>query len=177
MTERDKGPIPLEIERKFLVKNLPEGLELSPHTVIIQGYVVITEDGTEVRVRDKGGLYFQTVKSGGGKTRSEVEMSISRQQFEALWPLTKGKRVEKTRYEISYENRVIELDVYHGDLNGLVTAEVEFDSEEVSNQFTPPGWLGQEVTEDRRYKNQNLALNGIPQVIRPVPKEAYKETF
>ena len=57
---------------------------------------------------------------------------------------------------------VIELDVYTGDLEGLVVAEVEFDSEEAAEAFAPPEWFGEDVTDDVRYKNQRLARDGAP---------------
>lgn len=155
---------PQEIERKYLVKVLPENLNQYPHKDIMQGYLAITEDGTEVRLRQKGKKYFQTVKSGAGKTRFESEIEITEDQFKALWEATQGKRVEKTRYEIPHESGIIELDIYHGDLDGLLSAEIEFSSKEDSNKFTPPEWLDEEVTDDKRYKNQNLALHGIPKI-------------
>lgn len=170
----EKEPQPQEIERKFLVEELPENLEEYPHKDIVQGYLAITEDGTEVRLRQKGNQYFQTVKSGGGKTRFESEIEITKEQFDALWQATEGKRVEKTRYEIPHENGTIELDVYHDNLEGLLSAEMEFSNEEDSNNFVPPEWLSKEVTDDKRYKNQNLALNGIPkrkQLHEEEPKE------
>jgi adenylate cyclase len=159
---KEKTLPPQEIERKFLVKSLPENLDQYPHKDIIQGYLAITEDGTEVRLRQKGKKYFQTVKSGSGKTRFESEIEITEEQFNSLWEATKGKRVEKTRYNIPHENGIIELDVYRGDLNGLLSAEMEFASEQASNDFVPPEWMSQEVTSDKRYKNQNLASHGIP---------------
>lgn len=87
------------------------------------------------------------------------EIEIDEDQFNALWNATEGKRIEKTRYEIPHEDGVIELDVYHGGLDGLVTAEMEFDSEEKSDKFSPPEWFGEEVTGDKKYKNQQLAMN------------------
>ncbi len=151
-----------KIERKFLVKSLPENLEQYPHKDIVQGYLAIAEDGTEVRLCQKGKKYFQTVKNDSGKNRFESEIEISEEQFNSLWRATKGKRVEKTHYEIPYKNRVIGLDVYHSDLDGLLSAEIEFSNEKDNNKFIPPKWLSKEVTEDKRYKNQNLALHGIP---------------
>ena len=104
-----------------------------------------------------------TVKSGGGRARVEEEIEIDSDRFERLWPLTEGRRVEKTRYEIpAGGGLVIELDVYAGALHGLVTAEVEFPSEEVAEAFTAPDWLGPDVTDDPRYKNQRLARDGAP---------------
>ncbi len=154
--------MPTEIERKFLVHTLPPDLHKHISKRIIQGYLAISEDGTEVRLRKIGNDHFQTVKSGKGLKRLEKETEISESQFILLWPLTEGKRVEKKRYDIPYENRIIELDIYEGLLEGLVTAEVEFQSQKDAEAFTPPKWLGQEVTEDDRYKNRNLALHGMP---------------
>ncbi|MCI0495163.1 CYTH domain-containing protein [candidate division KSB1 bacterium] len=154
-----------EIERKFLVKKLPEDLNQYPSTVILQGYLAITSDGTEVRLRKKGSRYFQTVKSGSGLLRGEVEIELSQGQFEKLWLMTEGKRIEKIRYEIAYSGTTIELDVFSGMLQGLVVAEVEFVSIKQANLFIPPSWFGIEVTEDERYKNRNLALCGISETL------------
>lgn len=157
-----KGEEPMEIERKFLVGTVPENLDQYPNKIILQGYIVIAPDGTEVRLRQKGGKFFQTVKSGSGKAREEYETEIAYEQFDALWPATEGKRVKKIRYEIPLAQGTAELDEYYGDLNGLLTVEVEFKSEKESNEFSAPLWFGKEVTEDKRYKNQNLALDGVP---------------
>ena len=153
-----------EIERKFLVKELPADLENYPHSAIIQGYLIITDNDIEVRIRKKGDKYFETVKAGSGLVRKESEKEITKEVFFDHWRLTEGKRVEKVRYEIEYGGKLIELDIYSGDLEGLVVAEVEFDSEEESVSFTPPEWFGEEVTHDERYKNKNLALHGKPSV-------------
>jgi len=158
----DKCIQPKEIERKFLVNKLPENLNQYPHNEIRQGYLAITGDATEVRLRQKGNKYFETAKTGAGKTRFEFEIEITESQFNVLWEATKDKRVEKTRYEIVYENGLIELDVYHGNLEGLQTAEMEFPNEEESNKFIAPEWMNEEVTEDTSYKNQTLAIHGIP---------------
>ncbi|HML95624.1 MAG TPA: CYTH domain-containing protein [Thermodesulfobacteriota bacterium] len=151
-----------EIERKFLVKEMPDGLSGYEVHRIRQGYVSIGEDGTEVRLREKDGKFFLTVKSGGNLKRYEVEIRIGRKDFHALWPFTEGRRVEKLRYEIPYGPHVIELDVYSGRFEGLVTAEVEFESSEASAAFTPPKWIGKDITSDKRYKNKNLSRNGLP---------------
>jgi adenylate cyclase len=151
-----------EIERKFLVKQLPDNLQQYPSTQITQGYLAITEDGTEVRLRKKGDRYFQTVKSGFGLQRGETEIEISKDQFEKLWSMTEGKRIEKLRFEIDYLGIKVELDIYSGSLEGLIVAEVEFPSIEQAKSFVPPSCFGREVTEDERYKNRNLVLYGIP---------------
>jgi adenylate cyclase len=153
----------IEIERKFLVAEPPSDLERWPATEIEQGYLAITDDRPEVRVRRRDGQAFLTVKAGGGRVRVEEEIEIEPDRFDRLWPLTEGLRIEKTRYEIdAVDGLVIELDVYKGHLEGLVVAEVEFDSEAAADAFAPPDWLGRDVTEDARYKNQRLARDGAP---------------
>ena len=150
-----------EIERRFVVKYLPENLNQHPHERITQGYLQ-TNDGTSVRLRKEKGKYYQTTKTGSGKVRAETNIEISKELFDALWHLTKGRRLEKTRYEIPYKGRTIQLDIYHGKLRGLITCEVEFDSEKECDKFEPPNWFGKEVTENKNYSNKNLAANGIP---------------
>ena len=151
-----------EIERKFLIDSLPREYNKYPYKDIIQGYIVITDD-TEVRIRKKGDEYFQTVKTGKGLIRKETEIGVSREQFEALWPLTEKWRIEKKRYEINFEGYLIELDIYSGQLADIIVAEVEFQSEAESCSFIPPAWFGREITDDEGFKNKNLALNGIPE--------------
>ena len=95
--------------------------------------------------------------------RTEEEIGIDERRFATLWPLTKGRRVTKTRHgSRSGRGVVAELDVYGGDLDGLLTVEIEFASLEASEAFEPPAWLGREVTGDRGFANQTLALEGLP---------------
>lgn len=151
-----------EIERKYLVQQMPSDISNWPSSKVIQGYIMIAENGNEVRLRHKGDKYYLTVKTGKGMVRSEYETEISNSQFEDLWPSTEGRRIEKVRYKIPYEGKIAELDEYAGNLTGLMTVEVEFKPEEDSQKFLPPDWFGKEITDDSRYKNQNLALNGLP---------------
>ena len=156
------GTASQEIERKYLVLSPPPDLDTYPHATILQGYLVLAADGGEVRLRRKGDRFIQTVKSGEGRVRTEVEIDLTRAQFEALWPAVAFGTIEKIRYEIPYGVHTIELDVYHGALEGLLTAEVEFDSVEASEAFAPPEWFGTEVTDDPRYRNRAMALSGLP---------------
>jgi CYTH domain-containing protein len=146
-----------EIERKFLVRKLPDNLASHAPKEISQGYLVSMDDGLQVRLRKKGDKYWLTFKRGVGNVREEREVELTAEQFGALWPATEGKRLVKTRYEIPLGERVVEIDVYHGKHEGLVVAEVEFDAEEAAKDFQPPDWLGDDVTGDPRYSNQLLA--------------------
>lgn len=150
---------PVEVERKWLVRTPPD-LSGCRGADVMQGYIAVAHDGTEVRLRQLGETFLQTVKSEGGLVRDEIEVELSKEQFEALWPATFGRRLEKTRYSMPWAGKTVEIDVYHGALDGLIVAEVEFSSVGDSAQFTPPSWLGNEVTEDEAYKNVNLALHG-----------------
>ena len=158
-----KPPEGTEIERKFLVDTRPEGLEGHPAERIEQGYLAIAPDGLEVRIRRRGERTTLGVKSGRGSIRTEEEIAIEPPQFDRLWPLTEGRQVVKTRFLVPLPpDLTVEVDVYDGRLEGLLTAEVEFASEEASAGFSPPSWLGMEVTDDPRYANQALARAGRP---------------
>lgn len=149
-----------EIERKFLVSEIPP--EAGRGTPILQGYLPLTGDEAELRVRKKGDATVLTVKRGHGLDRAEEEVALSAEAFDALWPLTDGRRIEKRRYEIPHEGATIELDEFGGELDGLLVAEVEFDSVEASERFEPPGWLERDVTDDPAYSNRALAERGRP---------------
>jgi CYTH domain-containing protein len=91
----------------------------------------------------------------------EEELEIDEFCFESLWRLTEGRRIEKWRFVVPADGELeIEVDVYDGDLKGLMTAEVEFPSEREADEFEPPSWLGTDVTGDRAYSNQSLATRG-----------------
>jgi CYTH domain-containing protein len=156
-----------EIERKFLLDQPPEGLDDHPRTKIRQGYVFITEAGTEVRVRKEGKRQLLTIKEGHGQSRGQVEVEISPVQFASLWPLTRGQRIRKVRYEVPHNDLTIQVDVYRRKLKGLLTAEVEFPDENSAHRFHAPDWLGKEVTGDMQYSNQSLARHGLPQGTKP----------
>lgn len=162
-------PSGVEIERKFLVEQLPAGLDAYPRDEIEQGYVAL-EGPTEVRIRRYGDRTFLTIKSGGDRVRLEEELEIDARRFGALWPLTEGRRIQKTRYRIPTPGGpTIELDIYHGQLAGLVTAEIEFDSPDAAARFSPPAWLGRDVTDEPRYKNKQLATDGAPPCVGGTP--------
>lgn len=152
-----------EIEKKYLIENVPLDVFQMPHYKIIQGYVINVND-SEMRLRKKNNRYYQTVKFGDGLIREEVEIELSKEQFELLWPLTKNQRIKKERYEFSYKGVTIELDIYKQKLQTLITAEAEFKTIEESGIFVPPNWFGQEVTENVKYKNRYLAVHGLPKI-------------
>ncbi|NVN91965.1 MAG: hypothetical protein HXX11_15375 [Desulfuromonadales bacterium] len=149
----------IEIERKYLLKSLPA--EIQGGMPILQGYLAHDEH-MEVRIRQYGNKHYLTVKEGVGLKRRETEVEISPEQFQALWPSTEGRRLEKVRSLIDHGAFRVEVDRYVGELEPLLVAEVEFSSVEESERFEKPDYFGQEVTEIEAYKNLSLAIHGIP---------------
>lgn len=152
-----------EIERKFLLSEVPRWLLSCDAVSIKQGY--LTASGrVEIRLRVQDGEHLITVKRGHGEVREEVEVGVDADQFAALWPLSRNRRITKTRYRVPLEDALTaEVDVFEGPLRGLITAEVEFPSEAQSRRFRPPSWFSEvELTGDGRYANQNLARFGSP---------------
>jgi adenylate cyclase len=147
-----------EIERKFLVKRLPDKLKQSRCLIIEQGYLATESAGRQVRLRKAGSTASLTFKVGRGSHREEREIKLSPKQFAALWPGTAGRRLRKARYEIPWDKVTIEIDIYRGRHTGLVVAEVEFPNSASCRRFKAPWWFGREVTGEKRYSNVRLAL-------------------
>ena len=146
----------LEIERKFLVK--ADFLPYVTRTYVIrQGYIA-HENGNSVRVRRRDDEGFLTIKgpSADGMSRFEWEKRIPLDEAEALLALCHAGKIEKERHIVPLDaTHVVEVDVFHGDNEGLVMAEIELASPD--EQPPLPDWLGQEVTGDRRYYNAWLS--------------------
>ena len=146
-----------EIERKFLVKSTDFIKESNVNNRIVQGYLNSNPERT-VRVRIKGNKGFLTIKGKGnesGTTRFEWEKEISLFEAEALLQLCESGSIDKIRYEISIGKHMFEVDVFSGENQGLIIAEVELTSE--NEFFEQPNWLGKEVTGDKKYYNSHLS--------------------
>ncbi len=143
----------MEIERKFLV-NLSD-IDLNEYKChnIMQGY--ICKDPV-IRVRLEDEEMYLTVKGKGLLTREELNLPLSKDAFDDLIKKTDGKYIRKTRHLIPYDTHTIELDVFHEKLEGLMVAEVEFDSVEDANAFIAPEWFIEDVTNNAEYQNVNL---------------------
>ncbi len=157
MQKNGTTPSSREIERKFLLKQLPERLRQARRCVIAQGYLAAEPGGRHVRLRKKGKTASLTFKVGRGAHREEREIKLSPKQFAALWPATVGRRLYKLRYEMPWKNFLIEIDIYRRKHKGLVVAEVEFPDRTACRKFKAPAWFGREVTGNKRYSNVRLA--------------------
>ena len=128
----------MEIERKYLIPEIPNNLHITKTRELEQGYL--------------------TYKSSGLMIRQEYNLPLTKEAYEHLRKKADGRLIVKTRYEIPLDDRhKIELDIFHGDLAPLILAEVEFADEDEANQFTPPEWFGEDVTFSSRYHNSNLS--------------------
>lgn len=157
MQKNGRAPNSREIERKFLLKRLPEKLKQARRCVIAQGYLAAEPGGRHVRLRKKGKTASLTFKVGRGAHREEREIKLGPKQFTALWPATVGRRLYKLRYEMPWKNFLIEIDIYRRKHKGLVVAEVEFPDRTACRKFKAPAWFGREVTGNKRYSNVRLA--------------------
>ena len=147
----------IEIERKFLVKSTAFIKEAVKHNRIVQGYLSSAPERT-VRVRIKGENGYLTIKgqsNATGMSRMEWEKEIPLEEAEQLLALCEEVIIDKTRYEVIVGVHVFEVDVFTGENEGLVMAEIELSSE--TEPFEIPDWLGEEVTTDIRYYNSYLS--------------------
>ena len=146
----------MEIERKFLLKKIPSELKITGQKEIEQ-YYLCREDKTVVRVRRTDDKYTLTIKQGGGIVRFERDIAISYTDFTEIASISKDRKIIKTRYLAPFNKLTVELDVFKENLEGLILAEIEFQTEEQAKNFVPPSWLGKEVTDDYRYTNSFLS--------------------
>lgn len=151
----------LEIERKFLVKDMSFKKSAVSSRHLVQGYIC-RDNGSTVRIRmsdDKGMLTIKGPASADGLSRLEWETEIKGDDALKLMQLCRGGIVEKTRWIVKAgkEDRFFEVDEFLGDNSGLVVAEIELGTG--SEEFEKPAWLGKEVTGDKKYYNSMLSLH------------------
>ena len=147
----------IEIERKFFVLNTSFIEQASSKKRIAQGYLNTNPDRTvRVRVKDTDG--FLTIKGRSnvvGMSRFEWEQKIDLDAAQHLLQLCEPGLIDKFRYEVKVGNHLYEVDVFLGENEGLIVAEIELASEDEA--FEKPDWLGLEVTGDERYYNAYLS--------------------
>lgn len=155
----------LEIERTFLVKNIPNLTSLK-QIKIKQGY--ISSPPSPLRIRQKGDIFELTkkipLKENDYSSNEEINILLTEYEFSKLWTQVE-KSLEKSRYCINIgENLIAELDIFEGDLSGLVFVEVEFQSQEIMKSFVPPEWFGKDVTQEDFSANSFLAGKNFDEI-------------
>ncbi|MCR4901556.1 MAG: CYTH domain-containing protein [Butyrivibrio sp.] len=166
----------MEIERKYLIKKLPQNLQQFSFHEIEQGYL---NRFPTVRVRKEDDEYYMTYKGAGVMAKEEYNLALNAESYIHMKEKCDGNIITKRRYLIpinedaftieeiekdtelrkDLENKTIkiELDIFEGIFKGLVVAEVEFPSEYAANVYHPAEWFKEDVTEDRRFSNANLS--------------------
>lgn len=154
-----------EIERKFLVNRslMPDISSIKP-IKILQGYLSSIYDLLEVRVRseeiDNNIEYYLILKDSGTKVRNEICYKISKEEFDISIQLCGNKIINKIRYKIPHSkdnSKILELDIY-SDID-LIVCEYEGESEIDVDTLIPEEWFIKDITEDKKYKNFNIAMN------------------
>lgn len=144
-----------EIERKYLIHNIPFDLSIYPRHEIEQAYL-----NTEpvLRIRREDDTYYLTYKSKGLLARDEYNLPLTQEAYQHLLTKADGNILIKTRYKIPFgDHLTIELDIFHDRFEGLILAEVEFPTLTEANQFTPPDFFGEDVTFSAEYQNSTLS--------------------
>lgn len=176
-----------EIERKYAVKYLPDDIKIEKVENIEQVFIYHDEN-TIIRIRkietklkhNQQIDYIYTVKTKGDiqydgsyhiGTKYEIESNITKEYYEKLLPRKISNKITKTRIVVPIQNNLkVEIDIYYDYLQGLLTAEVEFSSEEEANQFDKPDWLGEEIGY-KELSNRKLAEMNQKQFKSKVSKE------
>jgi len=154
----------MEIEKKYLVKEIPQNLNDYDVWEIEQCYLCTKPT---IRIRKKNDSYILTYKNRNEKEKElagdslcvsqEIEMPLTKESYYHLKEKADGLCICKSRYCIPYEKHVIELDIFHNEYEGMLLAEVEFESVEDAASFKPPSWFADDVSGNYHYSNSYLS--------------------
>lgn len=152
-----KASTVMEIERKFLVKKLPDNLDKCKYHIIEQGY--LSSDAPVVRVRRQDDEYYMTYKGAGLMAREEYNLPLTKEVYDHLLTKADGNIIRKKRYLVPIEGTelTVELDIFDKPFSPLIVAEVEFGSIEEAESFELLDWFSEDVTNDNQYHNSNMA--------------------
>ncbi|MCH5265000.1 MAG: CYTH domain-containing protein [Lachnospiraceae bacterium] len=158
----------MEIEKKYLVEELPEDLAHYDKSELEQCYLCAEPT---IRARKSDDSYILTYKSRkvteekeALNISEELEVPLNAEAYAHLKEKADGICIVKTRYRIPYGKYQIELDVFHGEYEGFCLAEVEFPSVEEGRLFTPPSWFGKDVSGDFHYTNSYLSSHSPSEI-------------
>ena len=144
----------IEREKTYLVKYIPEGLLNCRSKEIIDIYIPVSEEHPILRIRKNGNTYEITKKTPMNGTDSSEQMEqtvpLTAEEFASL-SMASGKRLQKQRYYYDHKGRTAEVDIFQGDLSGLVIVDFEFDTSEEKDAFQIPDFCLVEVTQERAF--------------------------
>lgn len=144
----------MEIERKFIIKDGAFPFRDYPFKELEQGYL---NTAPVVRVRKEDDTYYLTYKGGGMMAREEYNLPLNKEGYEHLIAKADGNIISKRRYLVPLGKFTVEIDEFRAPFAPLIMAEVEFESIEEANSFTPPEWFGEDVTHNPLYHNSNMS--------------------
>lgn len=140
-----------ELELTYLMREMPNGVLSSPSKKLLDIYIPEKAEHPVLRIRKAGDKCEITkkepIKDGDASHQLETTIPLTDNEFKDLNNLV-GKRVEKTRYYYKEGNISYEIDVFGGDLTGLVLVDIEFSSIEEKAAFQKPSWCLVEVTQE-----------------------------
>jgi len=154
----------VQIERRFLVAfdDIPWH-SMGTGVDIVQSYISMNP---EIRLRNTDGSEYtfllRTPLDADGLSRQDIEFEITKDEYDELFQKISGVVIHKARYRLPHEGLNIRIDIFFGELNGLVLAEVVFDSVDEAEVFLPLDWFGEDITSDSRYRNAALSMYGLP---------------
>lgn len=156
----------IEIEKTFLIKEIPKEIFSYKSEKIKQGY--LSPSPSPLRIRQRGTRFELTkklpLKKGDFSSVNEINIPLTEYEFNKFWPLVE-KSLEKTRYVIPInDNLIAELDIFEKELEGLSFVEVEFTSQEQMDSFVPPDWFGKDVTQEDCFTNVFLAGKNFSEI-------------
>lgn len=152
----------MEIEKKFAVEKMPQNLEKYEKEKIEQGYLCIKPTVRIRKSNDEYTLNYKWKQKGVDEKDAiqniEYTMPLSEENYNLLLGKIENYLIKKDRYIIPIGDGLnVELDVFHGNLEGLVFAEVEFPNIEAAKKFVKPQWLGRNLCFDKRFDNTVLS--------------------
>lgn len=171
----------LELEKTYLAKCLPEGLEKCGSKELSDLYVPFLNAHPKMRIRKKGDKYEITkkvrIEASDASAQEEQTMSLSADEYVALSKI-EGKRLRKIRYEYSYgESAVAEIDIFQDDLSGLVVIDFEFDSSEEKDAFVMPEFCLADVTQEDFVAGGMLCGKRYADIEKDLARFGYEKLF
>ena len=168
----------IELERTFLLKNIPAGMEKCKSIEIVDIYIPKAAEHPILRIRKRGEIFEITkkypIKGNDSSEQGEHTISLSREEFGELSRL-EGKRFRKTRYFYPFNGKTAEIDIYLDDLKGLGLVDFEFDNREEKDEFQMPDFCLADVTQEKFAAGGILAGKKYSDVQAVLDKWGYKK--
>ena len=153
--KKDRKAGEKDLEEKGIAQSGIEKSDIAQSGIELSG---IAQSDIAQRDIEQGEEYIFCYKGKGRLSREEYNLPLTKEAYESLHRKIEGRVIRKSRYEIPCGKYTVELDVFHGGLEGLCYAEVEFSSLEEAKNFQPLDWFSEELTEERGYSNAELSF-------------------